>query len=163
MGATRIKTIVHIETEMKLSTSNATSAYLSEHNAIIHSAYRILKKIIDRNGSCKVRQLTEACLRIPNIKKFLTEGEGSLTVKKIDFFIYTAALRGAFPGFILRKNTFQASNDETKTEKVRDNVKMSVIAFSEYLGMNKKFYLKKETNSNATPSKCKKTLSRKCR
>ena len=148
---------------MRFSTSNPTAAYLSEHNAIIHSAYRILKKKIGRDGKCTVQELTEACLRIPNVKKFLTEGEGSLVTTRIDFFIYTAALRGAFPGFILQKNCFQATDDETKTEKVRDNVKMSVAAFSEYLGMKKKFSPKKETNNDVAPSERKKTFPRKHR
>ncbi len=88
------------------------------------------------------------------------EGEGALVSEKINFYICTAALRGAFPGFALQKNCFQVSNDETKTEKTQDNVKMSVAAFSEYLGMTKKFAPKKETK-NATSIKHKKTLSRK--
>lgn len=148
---------------MKFSTSNPTAAYLSEHNALIYAAFRLLKKRIERDGMCTVQQLTEACLRIPNVKKFLTEGEGSLANTRIDFFIYTAASRGAFPGYVLHKNVFQASDDETKTEKARGNVKMSVAAFSEYLGMNKKFSPKKETTSNVAPTERKKALSRKHR
>lgn len=149
---------------MKLSTSNPTAAYLSEHNALIRSAYRLLKKKIERDGTCTVQQLKEACLRIPNVKQSLMEGEGAYSSTRIDLCIYTAALRGAFPGYILLKNVFQVSDDETKTEKVQGNVKMSVAAFSEYLGMNKKFSPKKEkTTSNVAPSKCKKALSRKYR
>lgn len=148
---------------MKFSTSNPTTAYLSEHNALIYSAFRLLKKRIERDGSCTVQQLTEACLRIPNVKKFLTEGEGSLANTRIDFFIRTAASRGAFPGYVLHKNVFQASDDETKTDKARGNVKMSVAAFSEYLGMNKKFSPKKETTNNVAPTERKKTLPRKHR